>query len=229
MSYWHHVIWITFFANAGWYGLTTYPRGGTLILWITSAFTGVFALMPAFFVWLIALLVSKLRGAEKPVLEKYIGIGGVVVCALLWLGVILQGDQSSATETTSTVRVMVSSQDAEGLTHEQMDQTFLDNYETYTRLRVAELSQEALATRGYDNDYGDLESGALFVESDGKKLAVVRLRFRDLTNTLVVAGIVNGQFTRVSCVGEKRIPVSYGPCGDRVEEVFSVNLSVDDQ
>ena len=85
MSRWHLVIILTFLSNFGSHSLT-YEGAGTALLWVEGMFYSMFAFMPAFLVLLVALFMSKLRGVQKPNLEKYIAVGSVLVCALLWFG-----------------------------------------------------------------------------------------------------------------------------------------------
>ncbi len=124
------------------------------------------------------------------------------------------------------IRVVVSSQDAEGVTKEQMDLNFLKNLETYTVERVKIKTKEVLASRGYPNAVINITSEAIYVESGGAKLAVIRLKNSDGSVQIFIAGIVGKELKRVLCVrnSAEAIPISYGPCGERIKEVFGVKV-----
>jgi len=137
---------------------------------------------------------------------------------------------SSRSPTNSDIRVFTSSQDSEGVTQARWDQTFLKNLESYTRERIAQKAKEYLAANGQPNASVHLESQAVYVESGNSKLAVIRIRGNDGSNQALIHGIVGSQLKRVVCVrnSPEQIPISYGPCGEKVKEVFDVNLNAPD-
>jgi hypothetical protein len=137
---------------------------------------------------------------------------------------------SSRSAMNSDIRVFTSSQDSEGITQAQWDQTFLRNLESHTRERIAQKAKEYLAASGQPNASVSLESQAVYVESGNSKLAVIRIQGNDGSNQALIHGIVGNQLKRVVCVrnSSEQIPVSYGPCGEKVKEVFGVNLSASD-
>jgi hypothetical protein len=135
--------------------------------------------------------------------------------------------QSGSPSTNAEVRVVVSSQDSEGVTQAQWDQKFLNNLESYTRERITQKAKELLAANGQPDATVNLESQAVYVESGNTKLAVIRIQGNDGSNQALIHGIVGNQLKRVGCVrnSTEQIPISYGPCGEKVKEVFGVSLS----
>jgi hypothetical protein len=75
------------------------------------------------------------------------------------------------------VRVLVSTQDAEGATKENLDLTFLKNLEAYTVERVKAKIRELP-----NSPHIDITSEANYIESGPIKLAVIRLRASDGSN-----------------------------------------------
>jgi hypothetical protein len=69
-------------------------------------------------------------------------------------------------------------------------------------------------------------SEAVYVESRGTKLAVIRLSPGDGSRVVYVAGIVGRELKRVACARTSlaAIPITYGPCADKIAEVFAVTL-----
>lgn len=131
---------------------------------------------------------------------------------------------SSATANAS-IRTLVSSQDAEGVTQEQLDLDALKNLESYTVQRATIKAKEHLASAGYPNSEVHYTSEAIYVESGSMKLAVIRLKARGTRQVLIV-GIVGEELKRVLCQreAEEAIPLSYGPCSEKIREVFGVTL-----
>ena len=119
------------------------------------------------------------------------------------------------------VRVLVSSQDAEGVTKEKFDLDFLKNLEAYTLERVKIKIRELP-----NSPQIDITSEATYVESGSQKLAVIRLRGSDGSNQVFVAGIVGKELKRVTCLrnSTETVPISYGACGDKIEEVFGARI-----
>jgi hypothetical protein len=106
-----------------------------------------------------------------------------------------------------------------------MDLTFLKNLEAWTSEGVRIRTQEYLASIGQPDVPVDITSEATYVEQGHVKLAVVRLRMTGVRQVFI-AGIVRDQLRRVGCVGEseENIPISYGPCGEKIEEIFGVKI-----
>jgi len=124
------------------------------------------------------------------------------------------------------LQVVVSTQDAEGATREDLGPAFLRNFEEYTVERMTTRTQEIFKQRGLPGKV-TFSAESNFVELDGVKLAVVRLRGPEGSTSVTVASIVGAELTRVSCVGAgpEPIPITFGPCGDKVREVFGIRAA----
>ena len=122
------------------------------------------------------------------------------------------------------MRIVVSSQDSDGVTQKDWDLNFLNNLETYTSERIKQITKENLASRGYPNVKIDIFSEATYVEIDKMKLAVIRLRGSDDSSMAFIHGIIGNELKRVFCgrTSKERIPTTYGACADKIEEVFGI-------
>lgn len=124
------------------------------------------------------------------------------------------------------IRVVVASQNSDGATQQNFDSNFLKNLEAYTVERVKIRTKEYLASQGYPNSDVQFTSEATYVESGPRKLAVIRLRASEGSNQVLIAGIVENELKRVTCVrnSTEMIPISYGECGQKINEVFGVKI-----
>lgn len=130
-----------------------------------------------------------------------------------------------AAPSASTIRTLVSSQDAEGLTQAQLDLNFLKNLEAHTVERATIKAKEHLAAAGYPNSSVQYISEATYIESSTMKLALIRMSAQGIRQ-IFIAGIVGPELKRVLCQreSEEAIPVTSGVCADKIKEVFGVSL-----
>lgn len=126
----------------------------------------------------------------------------------------------------TTVRVVVSSHDAEGVTQRDLDLPFLKNLEAFTVERTKLRGEEYLSSQGHPKPHLDVSSEATYVESGRIKLAVIRFRPSDGSFGVLIAGIVGNEFKRVTCIrkSSESIPISYGVCGDKIMDVFGIKI-----
>lgn len=124
------------------------------------------------------------------------------------------------------IRVVVSSQDSEGVTQQNFDIRFLKSLEAYTVQRVKVKAKEFLESQGHPNAQLDISSEATYVESGPMKLAVIRLRGSDGSNQVFIDGIIGNELKRVACVrnSTEAIPISYGVCAKKIKEVFDTKI-----
>lgn len=132
-----------------------------------------------------------------------------------------EGGNRSALATNQTIRVLVASQDAEGVTQAQLNLVFLKNLEAHAVIRIkAILKENGVIAQP------EITSEASYVESGPYKLAVIRLRSSDGSRAVFVNGIIGKELKRIACIrnSTEQIPVTLGPCGDKVKEVFGVGF-----
>lgn len=128
--------------------------------------------------------------------------------------------------TTQEIKVVVTSQNAEGATQQNLDINFLNNLEAYTVERVKVNTNKERALLGLAPIQSVITSEALYVWGGSRKLAVIRLRESDDSNSVFIAGIIGDEFTRIVCVGDMRetISITSGVCAKRIEEVFGIKI-----
>jgi hypothetical protein len=129
---------------------------------------------------------------------------------------------NKASNAESKIQVIASSQDAQGVTQEQLDINFLNNLESYTRERVKIKTKERLISLGYPNTEVSFASEATYVQNGKTKLAIIRLKSEGTGNQVHITGIDGLELKRVACItpSATSIPISYGTCGDKIKEVF---------
>jgi hypothetical protein len=120
-----------------------------------------------------------------------------------------------------SIRVIASSQDAEGVTQKNLDMNFLKKLEAYTVERIRTKIRELP-----NSPQIDITSEATYVESGPMKFAVIRLRGSDSSNQIFIHGIVGNELKRVACLrnSTEAIPISYGVCADKIKEVFGATI-----
>lgn len=125
------------------------------------------------------------------------------------------------------ITVIVSRQSAEGITREKMDASFLSLIESYSKARIVQLAKEHEISQGRSGTGLSLNSDATYFEYASQKLAVIRFTMPSKEYySVMIGGLIGGQFARVTCqhLSSKRIPITYGSCGKKVEEVFGLRF-----
>lgn len=124
------------------------------------------------------------------------------------------------------IRVVVSSQDAEGVTARDMDINFLRRLEQHTVDSIKDKVKKGRAAQGYSGPELELTPESVFVEAGSNKLAVIRLRGSDNSFSVFLLGIVGNELRKIVCTSAypEPIPITHGPCGEKVKEVFGVMI-----
>lgn len=81
------------------------------------------------------------------------------------------------------IQTVVSVQDSEGITGENLNLTFLKNLEAYTLKRFKVKVNESLQAQGIPQSDIEVVSEAVYVEAGAKKLAIIRLHIREYTSS----------------------------------------------
>ena len=124
------------------------------------------------------------------------------------------------------ITVVVTSQDAQGVTQKSFDLRFLQLMEGYVVERTRIKAKEYLASIGKGDQRVELTSEATYVEVGAKKLIVIRITDQQGVGGVTIAGLVGAELKRVTCAKNSpgAPPISFGPCGKKVAEVFGVKL-----
>jgi hypothetical protein len=134
---------------------------------------------------------------------------------------------ASAQQPNVGIQAVISSQDAEGMTRKDMTPDFLTNLENYTRQQIQIKSQAYLEANGVRDKKIVIKADGVYIETGGQKLAVIKVSDQfDMSRTVVINGIVGKEFKRVLCTRATKepIPISYGPCAEKIKEAFGVTL-----
>lgn len=125
------------------------------------------------------------------------------------------------------IQTAMSSQDPSGMSREDMTIAFLRNLETYTRVELDKKNKAYLEAHGKRNMKIELKVDGIYLEAGGQKLAIIKVSDQtDTSRSVFVTGFAQNELRRVACFRASRepIPISYGPCGDKIQEAFGVTL-----
>lgn len=126
------------------------------------------------------------------------------------------------------IMVIAGSEDAEEVTQKDFDLTLLKALENRTRDQLKIKIQNYLKSQGEKVVVPNLKSESNYIEIGKLKLAIVRITSPQAVNQTFVFGIKGQELKRVACVRttkfEESIPLFYGPCGEKLKEVFGVDL-----
>jgi hypothetical protein len=122
--------------------------------------------------------------------------------------------------------VMSAVEDAGEVTDKDLDLQMLKAIEIRTAEVFRAKMSSALKAQGSTGEPPTFTINSHYVEIEGKKLAVVKLRNQKSINVVSVSGIKGKEYHRVLCVRseniEQDIPISYGPCAAKIAEVFAI-------
>lgn len=238
-------------ANQLWPSFEAPQRGSALqiTVYLLTVYLATFAIVvaPCF---LIAYLIARVpRSNHKRPLAAFLGASLIVASLVLacvvyyahyaFVSVQRWQEASSSTVTSDAearaasvpaprrVTVTVTSQDAAGATEDQFDIDFLKNLEAWVVERVRANTSKAIATHGLSEESTQIRSEATYLETDGHRLAVIRIKNGDDVSMASVIGIVGDELKRVNCIEEssERVPITFGECGAKVSQVFGVSLT----
>jgi hypothetical protein len=124
-------------------------------------------------------------------------------------------------------KVIASNQHSDGIKQRDMDQGFLYRYREYEKeILLTNLRQqiEAMGKRLPANF--DVPAETFYITAGGRKLATIRFKVSG-ANSIHLLGIIGDTMHRVTCVNQSEDEVSlfYGPCANKLKEVFGVNLN----
>lgn len=133
---------------------------------------------------------------------------------------------SLALAQSSELVVIAGSEDAEGVTQASFNLQFLQAIEAHTKKKIKEKAEAYLQSQGIKGQKIDVQASSVYVQAQHMKLAVVRVSASG-SNQVHVFGIRGKELLRVACVNQtgETIPLSYGKCGDKIKEVYRVDIS----
>ena len=172
--------------------------------------------------FLIVIGVLSTIGAIRTALPKYADI----------IQTTFSGDSAQETRPVDAqlvepeLTVLVSRQDSEGVTQDQMDLEFLANLEKYTLERVKTIVADHYESRGEKPPSLGIKPESNYIELGDSKLAILRFFEGEKSNSVYVFGIIGNEMVRVLCASKSkyRVEITTGECGAKISEVFRVSF-----
>jgi hypothetical protein len=126
----------------------------------------------------------------------------------------------------SEVIVYFGSEDAEGITQVDFNLELLQAIELKTKNKIKEKAEAYLNSQGFKGQKIDFQSSSVYVQIQNMKLAVVRV-VSSGSNQVHIFGIRGKELLRVACVTQSSttIPLSYGKCGEKIKDVYKVDIA----
>jgi len=157
----------------------------------------------------------------------------IAVSILLLFSLMLQDFVSGAIAAEDfPIKVVTTLESSNGLTESDMDMDMLSAFEDWFKAEYLEKSKQSFMRQGYSEDLfdGAAISTSHYVMRSGKKLGIVNvsglLKSQNLTviQLVRVFGLVGDGLATVGCLrlSNETIPVTFGACGEKVNEVFSL-------
>jgi hypothetical protein len=139
----------------------------------------------------------------------------------------VETNEFSNTTKLPEIFVVDTVQDADGTTPADMTVEFLSNLEAYLVLEIRKKAKNRLSELGHDPDDidADYTSSSVYMDVDGKRLGVIKLRGGG-PRIVFVVGFVGTDFHRVTCLRKEDvyIPIMTGKCGNKIMSVFGAKL-----
>lgn len=137
--------------------------------------------------------------------------------------------QPPSDEPLPEIGVFSASEDAGGWTQADLGPDALKMLEKRSVEMLEAKTRAYLKAQGQSTQLPKFQSEAHYMQAGSMKLAIVRIRVPNSVNQVLLYGIKGTELRRVACVRtkniEESIPLFYGPCGDRVREVYGVSIA----
>ncbi|MCS7215497.1 MAG: hypothetical protein RMI30_00395 [Thermodesulfovibrio sp.] len=132
----------------------------------------------------------------------------------------LEGGEKVITATTI--------QPAQGLRESDFNQVFLKNIEKWLIETITKKARQKIAEMGHNPEKFKpkytANSGYVIVE--GKKLAIIKIKFEEIFQTVTIIGIRGNELVRVTCIrlDEGEIFLWSGACGEEIRKAFGIRF-----
>jgi hypothetical protein len=123
-------------------------------------------------------------------------------------------------------RVLVSRQDAEGVTNDQIDVEVADAIGAYSLQRMKFHMKTILDEMGSSDSVDTMTEGTVLVPNDGLNLVVTRFSIGEVTHSVQVAAIKGNELVRVGCIsprGDIGVTLA-GKCAAALKEHFNFDV-----
>lgn len=128
------------------------------------------------------------------------------------------------------ILTLSSAEDAGGVTQTDLDIPALKMLERRSVESLESKMRTYLAGQGQSAQMPKLHAQSNYVETNGVRLAVVRIQSPATLNQVFIYGIKGEAFLRVACLRtvnfDRAISLFHGPCSEKLREVFGIGLTI---
>ena len=137
-----------------------------------------------------------------------------------------QGQQAQVQPARLQVRVVASSQSSEGATEANLTPEFAQALEKHAVAQIGVKLQAVAKEAGIASPEARIQSNSTIVETQGKKLVVIRYEINSSSRGVEVLGIAGPTLNSVMCVRDslEEILLTSGPCAAKIQEVHDVHI-----
>jgi hypothetical protein len=134
----------------------------------------------------------------------------------------------SATESLP-IKTALSTESADGYTQAELDIEMLSALEVRTKEIMQSKIKEAVSYYGNKNYKPNFTTTSTYMFAGKYKLAVINLEAVPYARARVIYGIKGRELLKILCMRNDgtsgNVPISYGPCADKIKSVFGVGFS----
>lgn len=136
------------------------------------------------------------------------------------------GQVQQAQVAPQVVRVVASSQPSEGATDANLTPDFARALEKHAVARIGSKLEAAAKHAGNASPEANIQSESTVVETQGKKLVVIRYEIDSTSRGVEILGISGPTLNRVMCARDslEEILLVSGPCATKIQEVHGVRI-----
>jgi len=146
----------------------------------------------------------------------------------------IEAEPDSKSREQSDLNVRIDARAAQGMNASDMDIDFLGKFEREMAGEMRQVAEENLRAQGIPSADLLVESSAFYTFAETHKLLVLRIVMKiaggsSVMRQAMVTGFVNDEQRVVTCVtmSAKKIPITYGKCGNAIERAFGASVGVD--
>jgi hypothetical protein len=193
-------------------------------------------------VWIglaVSFILKRVRKADR--LPRGPVVFGMVLVAIASIGIAMRPSDEAVSQSETAAKedsafrysavgrdtqVIVSSQEADGITEANLTPVVATRLGNYTLERVRFHTQKILDNMRSKQSADSITAESVVVKFDGKPLVVTRFRLGEKVPFMQFFGIMGKEAPRVLCMAKPTEDVILaGNCFDKVKEVFGVSVA----
>lgn len=128
--------------------------------------------------------------------------------------------------TAAVLRVVASSQSSDGVTEADLTPDFAKALEQHAIVRINAKLGAMAKDAGVISPDASIQTESTVVETQGKKLVIVRYEINSTSRGVEILGITGPNFNRVMCARDslEEILLVSGPCAIKIQEIHDVRF-----